>query len=228
MPLSAKSGRRIDRTLSDTGGRMQRTPRAIFISLAMVCSPVSASYLDEPPNINSVGTIGDEKEFLAKIEPRVESDYWRSNTFNLIVTTSTGNRITFPFDAAYGIFRLYIIKLDGGSSPDYVLITAQGEGSDATSYYMDIYRIEHDKLIKSYEKQVSDRFGVSAMWRYDMCFTDIKPDVSALDLHLHLEIYHPSDLDDRSLIPASKSLRIVWDDKADKFIEMPGVADSGC
>lgn len=202
----------------------------LFFSLSGSC--YAGYYGTEVPGIDAVGEIVSSRLGSVEIKKRSINGAWQGDTYNLVIEKGPDNQtIVWPFQSDYGQFHAYVCKLTDGEYPEIVLVTARGKGTSVTSYYMDIYEIAGTKLIKTYEKKISEYFGPQKIWWYDIGFDHANSDFDFITLTL--SIYDStygvfnSNLDDWKLIPRERNLKIYWNDVAKKYSEVEIQANTG-
>jgi hypothetical protein len=121
------------------------------------------------------------------------------------------------FDAAYGEFSVSGLRLMSDTQTSTImLITAQGEGTSATRFVLNLYQVMDNKLRRMFHKTISDYFGSGKRWWY--C-----PELRAMQLPsgqksgegLSLVLYHDPLGHNKlpefpDLIPKARSACVFW------------------
>lgn len=191
--------------------------------LLIIGQTASAKYFnDDPPTLNTTGELNVVGGITARVEKRLTDGEWSGDSYDLVIRISgTKDQVVFPFESTYGRFRLYMSGLTGSSMPEVILITASGRGTSATSYSLDIYRIDGSKLVKIYDKLIAEYYGPGEMWWYDVDFEVEKSGLSEIMLSLENSPPSHSALEDLTLIPKVTKLKVSWDVTNKKVIEAP-------
>lgn len=134
---------------------------------------------------------------------------------------------TLPFDAAYGRFEVtpFISSEDVHAPLNYVLINAQGKGTAATSWYLNIYKIRNHQFVSMYRKQIAGYFGPANIWWYEVDYARMLNGTPEILLTLRISSSNENKYVIKSLIPKDKFLKIYWDNSKHEFVCGPNPDD---
>ncbi|HEY3644319.1 MAG TPA: hypothetical protein VGM16_03190, partial [Gammaproteobacteria bacterium] len=163
---------------------------AVFLFSAAFLSTSAAADFDfenSPPQLNSEGTLdlGSASSIVSVSISDTDSDDFGDG--RLLTLATKGKKVTYPFDAAYGMFHLYVVSLSGFRSPEVVLVHAEGRGTSASTWVLDVLTLADDKIVSEYKKDVASFFGSGELWWYSISFTDAAENTATVDLRLGLD-----------------------------------------
>ena len=199
--------------------RLNMLYKCLLVGALLSASPlVYGAYIaPHAAEINSIGTLSLGKSGTLEIKERPLNGAWWGDTFNLVVSQD-GKIAVLPFDATYGIFKVMVSPLIGNTQPEYVLIAAQGRGTAATSWYLNIYQIRNHKFVRMYRKLIAQYFGPTNIWWYEVDYATMVGGTQAILLTLRISSPDSNQFVDKTLIPKQKFLKIYWDSAKNKFV----------
>jgi hypothetical protein len=193
---------------------------AALLLFGLMTAAHAAYFNDDPPTLNAVGCVSFDSGLSATIVKRLDGKSWWGEKYAVLVKSADKKiDVSFPFESSYGRFRAYFPNLRELNQPNLVLVTSRGKGTSAASYYLDIYEIHGSTVTKAYEMQISEYYGPGELWWYDVSFEPTQSDKDDLVLNLNYSESTGNPLEDISLIPKTKEIRIAWDSKTEKYIE---------